>query len=191
MVLSYYLIIVADRLAEFNRPPHLFFNENEKVKKLYTLFLGIAKLKTRSVSALNILNDIILHIIGMEIEYILCGCILNFLLIRNGEVCVFTYREACFFPEAVWLVLRNPDLNYSFTTFCVTLLGWVVLVKEYPWVTGYRHISLHSSQTTLIISLMVSSSVNQTHTSDFSDTDTQVPLCLLYVFFMLKIFKYY
>lgn len=58
---------------------------------MYTLFLGIAKLKTKNVSALNILNDIILHTIGIEIEYILCGCILNFLLVRNGEVCVFIY----------------------------------------------------------------------------------------------------
>lgn len=88
--------------------------------------LGITKLETKNVSALNILKNIILYIIGMEIEYILFGYMLNFLFIRNGEVCVFIYvnnieRPIFFFSEAEGLVLRDPDVNYSFTTCCVTM----------------------------------------------------------------------
>ena len=70
---------------------------------MYTLFLGIAKLEIKNISALNILYDIILHITGMEIEYILCGWILNFLFIRNGEVCVLILNNiGHFFSQKQW-----------------------------------------------------------------------------------------
>lgn len=90
---------------------------------MHTSFLGTAKLETQNISALNILSDIVLYIIGMEIEYSVCT--LNFLFIRNNEVlCVWYVNslERLFLPSgAVGLVLRDPDLNYSFTTCCVTM----------------------------------------------------------------------
>lgn len=58
---------------------------------MQTPSLGTAKLETKNISALNILGGFILHVIGMEIEYILCGYTLYFLFIRNDDVCMFIY----------------------------------------------------------------------------------------------------
>lgn len=53
--------------------------------------MGIVKLEIKNIFVLNIFGYIILYIIGMEIKYIFCGCILNFVLIRNDDIYVFIY----------------------------------------------------------------------------------------------------
>lgn len=58
---------------------------------MQTPSLGTAKLETKNISALSILGGFILHVIGMEIEYILFGYTLYFLFIRNDDVCMFIY----------------------------------------------------------------------------------------------------
>lgn len=71
---------------------------------MQTPSLGTAKLETKNISALNILGYIILHITGMEIKYILCGCTLNFVLIRNDDIYVFIYVNNIdqFFSQRQW-----------------------------------------------------------------------------------------
>lgn len=73
-------------------------------------------METKNVSALNILNDIILYVIGMEIEYILFGCILHFLFIRNREVCVFIYVNNIEKP-VVFFFLRGRGLGIKRSRF--------------------------------------------------------------------------
>lgn len=68
--------------------------------------MGTAKLETKNISALNILSNVILHIIGMEIEYILGGCTLHF-LIRHDEVYVYVKNIDQFSSQRQWIAIKR------------------------------------------------------------------------------------